>query len=287
MKTPFMETSNRLVKEIYLPRDKFSKKGDYGKLLVIGGSDKYTGSAALVSLAAYASGCDLVWNAAPRRAADVMASFSPDIMAFPLKGDYLNKSHTKPVLKLSERADAIVIGNGLGMEKETMAAVLEIISKIEKPMVIDADAIKALTPKNHKILDGRDAVLTPHAYEMSVFSGKDVDLDLQKRIQLVTEFSSSLDVVIVLKGDTDVIGAKGKISINKTGNPYMTVGGTGDTLAGICGALISRGTDVFGAACVATFLNGLAGDMCAKDWGEGLTASKLIDYIPKAIKTAL
>lgn len=283
MFAPLMETSRALIKEIFLTRSRTSKKGDYGKLLVIGGSDKYTGSAALVSLAAYASGCDLVLNAAPKRAADTMASFSPEIITHPLNGDHLKKNHVKNILNIADWADAVVIGNGLGTDKNTLSAVLKIVSKIDKPVVIDADGIKAFTPKKHKILRGKNLIITPHAYEMFILSGKKIDTDLQNRIDLCRELANSLKVTIILKGDVDVIAADKKIAINKTGNPYMTKGGTGDTLAGICGSLLARGVDLFSAASAAAYINGLAGDLCAKEWGEGLTASKLIDYIPKSI----
>ena len=282
-----METSRKLIKEIFLPRSKTSKKGDYGKLLVVGGSDKYTGSAALVSLAAYSAGCDLVLNAAPKRAADTMASFSPEIITHPLNGDYLKKEHVKIILNLADWADAVVIGNGLGTEKNTMDAVVGIISKTKKPIVVDADGIKSFPPKKHKILAGKDVIITPHSYEMSVFSGKKIDTDLQKRIDLCKDLANSLKITIILKGNVDVIAADGKVAINKTGNSYMTVGGTGDTLAGICGSLLARGVDNFSSASAATMLNGLAGDLCAKEWGEGLTASRMIDYIPKAIMSAV
>ncbi|MBI4177598.1 MAG: NAD(P)H-hydrate dehydratase [Candidatus Aenigmarchaeota archaeon] len=287
MKNHLVETSAKLVKDFYKTRNKTAKKGDYGKLLVVGGSHIYTGSPALVSLAAYASGCDLVWNVAPERAADAMASFSPDIMTHPLKGDYLEKAHVKYILTLSERADAIVIGNGLGRDKDTTKAVLEIISRASKPIVVDADAIKALIPENHKVLRGKNAVLTPHSYEMQMFSCRDVGTELQSRVAVAKELSGSLGITIVLKGNVDVIASNGRVAINKTGNPYMTKGGTGDTLAGVCGSLLARGADSFSAAGAAAYINGLAGDLCAKYWGEGLTAYKMIDYIPKAIKAAL
>ncbi len=283
MPPPFMETSRILIKEIYLPRPKKAKKGDYGKLLVVGGSLKYTGSATLVALAAYASGCDLVTIAAPQRAADAAAFASPDIITHRLKGDNLKKSHAKEILEIAKWADAVVIGNGLGREKDTLDAVVEIVKKLDKPVLIDADGIKALVPKKHGALSGTNAVITPHAYEMSVFSGEDVEDDIVKRAGLAKRFATDLGVTIVLKGNIDIITSGGKVAINRTGNPYMTKGGTGDTLAGVCGALLARGVDPFSAASAAALINGLAGDLCAKELGDGLTASKMINYIPKAI----
>ena len=283
MPGPLLSTSSKLIKDIYLPRSHDSKKGHYGKLLVVGGSSKYPGSPALVALAAYASGCDLVMVAAPESVANTIASFSPDIMICPLKGDVVGKKHVNKIIELAKWADAVVIGNGLGVENDTANAVVELVSKLDKPIVIDADGIKALPPKKHHALSGKNVVVTPHTHEMFIFAGKKVDADVESRVDLAKKLSLPLKITIILKGNVDVIANGNNTAINKTGSPYMTVGGTGDTLAGICGSLLARGVDLFSASSAAAFINGYAGELCARDFKEGLTASKIIDYIPKAI----
>jgi NAD(P)H-hydrate epimerase len=127
-------------------------------------------------------------------------------------------------------------------------------------------------------------VITPHSIEFSVLSGIKPPEDLKKRIKLVKKTASQLNCIIALKGYVDLISDGKKVSVNKTGNPYMTVGGTGDTLAGICGSLLARKVDPFEAACAACYINGKAGDLAAKRLGEGFLASDLIDEIPKVIK---
>jgi len=270
-----------ILKQIYKPRPEWSHKGDFGHLLVIGGSKKYSGSPAFNALAAYRSGVDLVTVAAPKRAADIIASFSPDLITHPLDGDYFDDGHLKEVLQLAKNAKAVAIGGGLERERDTVIAVRKFLKKIELPCVIDADAIYAIDKKS---FIKRNFVLTPHSNEFFVLTGIQPETDIERRIVLVKNVATQLGCVIALKGHFDVISDGMRTAINNTGNPYMTVGGTGDTLTGICGALLARGVDPFEAACAACFINGMAGNLAARKYGEGLMASDLINEIPNVLK---
>jgi NAD(P)H-hydrate epimerase len=270
-----------ILKQIYKPRPDWCHKGDFGHLLVIGGSRKYSGSPAFNALAAYRSGVDLVTVAAPRRAADIIASFSPDLITHPLDGDYFDDSHLKEVLELAKSANAVVVGGGLERYKSTLIAVRKFLKKIELPCVIDADAIHAIKKKS---IIKRNFVITPHSNEFFVLTGIQPETDIERRVAMVKNVATQLGCVIVLKGHIDVISDGMRTAINKTGNPYMTVGGTGDTLTGICGALLARGVDPFDASCAACFINGMAGDLAARRYDEGLMASDLIDEIPNVLK---
>jgi len=274
--------SKKLIKKIFKPREKWSHKGDFGSLLVIGGSKRYSGSPAFNALAAYRTGVDLVTIAAPRRAADIIASFSPDLITYPLEDDHLNETHLDDIFVLAEDSDAVTIGGGLERNKETLITVKRILKGLTSPCVIDADAIHAVAT-NKKILR-KNFVIMPHANEFFVLTGKRTETNLKKRVDVVKREASKLNCIITLKGYVDVISDGKKVAINKTGNPFMTVGGTGDTLTGICGALLARKVDPFDAACAACFINGLAGDLAAKKFGEGLIASDLINEIPNVIK---
>lgn len=272
-----------VLKEIKKSRPKWSHKGDFGRLLVIGGSKKYTGAPALAALAAMASlrsGADLVTVAAPERAADVIARFSPNLITEPFKGPFFRKKHLKDVLKLSEKYDAVLTGSGLGMEKETEEFVVKLVEKIRKPCVVDADAIKALRKK--RLAD--NFVLTPHAYEFYHISGSKPKQDLVGRAKLVGDFSRRCGAVILLKGPVDIISDGRETGMNKTGNPYMTTGGTGDVLAGICGGLLAQKMNPFRAACAAAYITGKAGDLAAKEKGSGLVATDVIEKIPDIVK---
>ena len=276
-----IEVNKKILKKIFKKRDKWCHKGNFGHLLVIGGSKKYSGSPAFNALAAYRSGVDLVTVVAPKRSADIIASFSPDMIVYPLTGDYLNKSHLKDIFLFSQDVDAVAIGGGLERNKETIETIVEILDNLTVPCVIDADAIHAVT-KNKKVLRN-NFVITPHENEFFVLSGVKPKTDLKSRISLVKRIAKELNCVIALKGHIDVISDGKKVGLNKTGNPYMTVGGTGDVLTGICGGLLARGVDPFEAACAACYINGRAGDLAAKKFKEGLIASDLIEEIPKVI----
>jgi hydroxyethylthiazole kinase-like uncharacterized protein yjeF len=150
------------------------------------------------------------------------------------------------------------------------------------PCVIDADAIHAVA-LDKEVLKNKRFVITPHAHEFKLLSGVDVNTDLRKRIIAIKKVARDLKTTIILKGHVDIISDVKRTATNKSGSAYLTKGGCGDTLAGICGALLARGVDTFTAACAATYINGRAGELAAKKFGEGLLATDLIDSIPDAI----
>src|SRR3989338_5914330 len=147
-----MKPSPDLLKQIYRRRPENSRKGDFGKLLVVGGSREYAGAPALVGLAALKAGCDLVSVASPKRAADIVASFSPNLITYPLQGDYLDREHFKTIEKI--QADAIVFGNGLGKNSQKLC---QEMFKIKKSCILDGDALKFIDRKLSP-----NFVLTPH-----------------------------------------------------------------------------------------------------------------------------
>jgi hydroxyethylthiazole kinase-like uncharacterized protein yjeF len=269
--------------EIYKKRDPWSHKGQFGRLVVIAGSKRHTGSACFVGMAAYRAGCDLVYVVSPERAADVAANYSPNLITEPLFGDRLSKEHVEKIVSMIKevRATALAIGPGLGREKVTLEAILDLILLVNIPMVIDADAIRAVANGKY-VLKGKNAVLTPHADEFRELTGISVK-NLEERKKFVTEEANKLNEVILLKGHVDVISDGHKVALNKTGTPYMTKGGCGDILTGICGALLARGVNAFDAACAAAYINGKAGELAAKNYKEGMLATDMIQNIPRVI----
>ena len=126
----------RKLKACYPSKRDWSHKGDFGRLLVVGGSLKYSGAPALSALSALAAlrgGCDLVTIAAPERAANIIASFSPDLIAEPLKGDVFSNRHVRHILGMAKQNDAVVIGGGLGRRKETVSFVRNLITRLDRP----------------------------------------------------------------------------------------------------------------------------------------------------------
>ena len=286
-----IQVTKTILKNIYKERPSGVRKYDYGLLLVIGGSEFYSGPPALSALAAFKSGVDMVRIIAPKRAADIIASFTPDLAAYPLKGDWLKKEHLATLLTLTESAKAVsrgktavVIGGGAGRSEETQETILEYLSQISLPVVIDADAIHALG-KNPEIIKGKPFLITPHSYEFFVLTKKEIyQLPEEEKIKIVFQEASRLQTTILLKGPTDIISDGKEVALNKTGSPYMTVGGTGDTLAGIAGALMARGITPFEAGQAAAYINGKAGAISGKKLGEGVMAADLIEAIPEVIK---
>jgi len=285
------EVTKNILKKIYKVRSPESKKYDFGLLIVIGGSEFYSGSPALSAMAAFRAGVDMVRIIAPKRAADIIASFSPDLAAYPLEGKWLGKKHLATLIEMTEGAKevahgktAVVIGGGVGRSEETQNVILEYLEKVSVPVVIDADAIHAVSKKPEIIL-GKPFLITPHTYEFFVLTGREVyKLPEEEKIRAVLEGAARLKTTILLKGRTDIISDGKEVALNKTGGPFLTVGGTGDTLAGICGAILARGIDPFLAAQAAAFINGLAGEIAFKKLGEGLVATDLIEAIPEVIK---
>lgn len=282
--------TKKILNKIYKKRPENSKKYDFGLLIVIGGSEFYSGSPALSAMAAFRAGVDMVRIIAPKRAADIIASFSPNMATYPLEGKWLEKKHLPTLIEMTESAQivsngktAVVIGGGMGRSEETQEAILEYLSQIDVPVVIDADAIHALS-KNPEIISGKDFLITPHTYEFFILTKKEVyKLPEKEKIRIVKEKAKEFNTTILLKGRTDIISNGKEVILNKTGTPYLTTGGTGDTLAGICGALLARGVGPFLAAQAGAFINGKAGEIVAKRIKESLLATEVIKAIPEVL----
>lgn len=282
--------TKQILKDIYKNRPPEVHKYDYGLLLVIGGSEFYSGSPALSAMAAFKAGVDMVQIIAPKRAADIIASFSPNLAAYPLKSEKLIKDDltvllamTKAGQAVSKGKTAVVIGGGAGRSEETQEVILEFLSQISCPAVIDADAIHAVA-KNPNIISDKNFLITPHTHEFFVLTGKEIlSKNQEEREKLVLEESKRLGATILLKGGIDIISNGKEIALNMTGSPYMSVGGTGDVLAGICGSLIAQGVPVFEAAQAAAYISGKAGEIVAKKLKESLSATDVIEAIPKVL----
>lgn len=286
-----LEVTKNILKDIYKSRPSDSHKYDFGLVLVIGGSDFYSGSPAFSAMAAFRSGAGMVKIIAPERAANIIAGFSPNMAAYPLNNKWLVKEHLATLISMTESAKtvskgrtAVVIGGGMGRTEETQETILEYLSQVDVPTVIDADAIHALAQKP-ELISGRNFLITPHTYEFFVLTKRQVYQSTdQEKIKAVQEEARRLKTTILLKGKLDIISNGEEIAIDKAGTPQMAVGGTGDSLAGVCGALMARGVDCFQAAQASAYINGKAGEQAAKKFGDGMTATDLIEMIPEIIK---
>lgn len=272
----------RNLEKIYSKRNSWVHKGDFGYVLIVSGSGIYSGSPVFNAMAALRAGADLVNVIGHRRAMDIAATFSPDIITHPLDGE-LSVKHVKAIIDLAKKFNSLIIGGGLKRNEETFKAVREIIRNISLPIVIDAEAIRAIA-KDKKILKGKNAIITPHNEEFRILTGESITADMEDREAKTLKWAKILGTIILLKGHIDVISDGQKVVLNKTGSSYMTKGGFGDTLSGICGALLARRIRPFAAATAAAYINGKAGELAVKDFGEGVLASDVLCYITKVIK---
>jgi NAD(P)H-hydrate epimerase len=270
------------LKALYPKRNTNSHKGDFGYVLIVAGSKMYSGSPIFNAMAALRSGADLVTVVGHKRAMDIASGFSPDIITWPLEGE-LHLSDFAQIREMSKKFDVVVMGGGLSRTRETYDAICEIVENLDLPMVLDAEAIRAIGTKT-EIIKNKGIILTPNVPEFEILTGEMVAESLEERKAQVQGWAKYFGVVIALKGAPDIISNGKIVAINGNGNSFMTKGGFGDTLSGICGALVARQDDLFLAAQAACYLNGKAGDLATKKFGEGLLASDILDYIPEAIR---
>jgi len=268
----FVERGDRLA----LSRAADSHKGDQGEVLVVGGGP-YTGAPALAAQAALRGGADLVRVACPESVARTVQGYEEGLIVRGLDGDRLGPRHVERLLDLAAEHDAVVLGPGLGDARKTRDAVGRFLAEFGGVAVVDADALSAIPG------EGGDGTLvcTPHQGELVEMGGPSAE-DWRERADAVEAFAADLGYVMLVKGAYDVVSDGEVTRVNRTGNPGMTVGGTGDVLAGVAGALACTEPPV-DAAAVAANVTGRAGDMAVDDrGGYGLLATDLLDHVPAA-----
>jgi len=268
-----------------------SHKGDYGHILILAGSSRFSGAALLCGESALRSGAGLVTLGIPKSINLPLIKSKPkELMTLPLpetnEGTLSLKAFEK-ISALLKNTDVLIIGPGLGRNKSTYALVKKIMRKTGQAKVLDADALNALSGhleilKSHK----GQLILTPHQKEMSRLFGITTGVIKNNRKLIAKKFAKHYNSVIILKGHNSIVtdGARG-FYINRSGNPGMATAGSGDVLSGIVGAFLAQGLDAFKAAKYAAYIHGLAGDLAAEEKTEmGLIASDIIERIPDALK---
>lgn len=260
-------------------------KGDSGRVLVVGGGP-FTGAPALSALAAYSVGADLVHLAVPSVAYEVVASFSPSFIVHRAGEAVLGSGEVPAILERAEDMDALIVGPGAGLNPVTLKAMRKVLAAVRSPAVVDADGLKAVA-EDLTCLEGRKVVLTPHAGEFEVLRGERLRGGMEDRVAAAEAFSKEWDVCLTVKGPVDIITDGERTKLNKTGCPAMTVGGTGDVLAGAVGGLIAKGMEPFDAARLGAWITGTAGEWAFARLSYGLTASDVASLIPEILKAHL
>ncbi|MCX5710151.1 MAG: NAD(P)H-hydrate dehydratase [Candidatus Omnitrophica bacterium] len=265
-------------------------KGDFGHVFILAGSPRYSGAAVLCAEAAIRSGAGLVTLGIPKGINNAVMKIKPkEVMTLPLpetKEGALSSSSLKKIKDFAKRADVIVIGPGLGLDKSTQVLVRKVVRAVRKPIVIDADGLNALAG-NLGILP-TSVIMTPHPGEMARLTGKSIKYIQANRSAAAKKFAGEHKSVLVLKGHKTVVcGGKNKAYINNTGNPGMATAGSGDVLSGMIAGFLGQGLSAFDAAKYGVYLHGLAGDLAAKEKTQlCLVASDIIDKIPQAVKAS-
>ncbi|UCH04427.1 MAG: NAD(P)H-hydrate dehydratase [Candidatus Thorarchaeota archaeon] len=271
------------------PRRAAANKGDFGRILVVGGSNVYSGAPALTGMAALRTGADLVSVLVPESVVNAVRSYSPNLMVASLRTEILLQENVDTVLEESKNQDVVALGPGLGIDSETVSAVRTMSEKLGrsgKRMVIDADGLKALAGSEIRFTS-ENAVLTPHWGELTILLEEkpDESPELQDRIEASLRASVKYDSVILLKGPVDVVARPdGFYKLNRSGVPAMTVGGTGDVLTGIVATLLAQGKGAFFAATAGAYVSGRAGELAFKNLGDHITPTDCIDRIPEAMR---
>jgi len=271
-------------------RKKDTHKGDYGHLLIIGGSPGLTGAVCLAGISALRSGCGLVTIGIPETLNHIIEIKLTEVMSLPLpetEEHFISEKAVDKVLKfINEKIDAVLIGPGISLNSETKKFVNKIITEIDKKLIIDADALKIIS-ENIDIIKKLKVkpVLTPHPGEMKYLTGFEISYIQKNRKEIAEKFAREYNVVLVLKGYRTVVTDEKNTYINLTGNPGMATAGSGDVLAGIIGSFLAQREDEFISAKYGVLIHGLAGDFAVKEKGEiSLIASDIIEKLPFVFK---
>lgn len=277
------------LKWFYPKRKPDSYKRQNGVVTVIAGSSEYIGAPALVGFGAFRTGADLIFILTTSDIRKTVSSYAPDFITIPAAEGEVTPNDIEDIFNHHRtKGSAYVIGPGMIDSQITKDTLLEFLkSKESRQVVIDASALSSMEEEHLFLLKFHQAVLTPHKGEFRKIFKKQLSGDVDKDAEIVSEVAAKWKTTIVLKGQRDIV-SNGKITkINKTGHPGMSVGGTGDVLTGIIGALLAVNIDPFLASCLGIYISGAAGELAAKDYGDGLMASDIPNYINRVIERAL
>ena len=265
-------------------RNPWGHKGSFGKVLLLCGSRGFTGAAYLSTMGALRVGAGLVYLGVPESiyAIEAVKLNEPVVFPLPEEGGKLSKEAISRILERLPAMDAVLLGCGLGVSEGTLAVVRAVLDHATCPVVLDADGINVLSG-HMDVLRGRKnpTILTPHDGEF-IRAGGNLGDD---RMASAAEFAAENGCILLLKGHRSCI-TDGNIGyLNRTGNPGMAVGGSGDVLAGIIAGLLGQGIKPLKAAACAAWLHGAAGDLCASELGQqGMLPTDMLNALLRLLK---
>lgn len=266
-----------------LPRD--THKHRRGTLVIVGGSEGLGGAVRLAGAGALRGGCGLVRVGVPQSLRAECAS-DASLMVQGLPGTLAGGFAFRALNELTawiNTAEACVLGPGLGRQEETVAMVRALVPRLHRPLVIDADALNALSPLG--MTRPPHAVWTPHAAEAARLLGVSAEAVEADRPGAARALVQRCGGVVILKGQATLIADAQRTRVNRTGNPGLARGGSGDILAGLIGALLAGGMPPFEAAAAAVWLHGTAAERAALRCGErGMQLQALLDELPGILR---
>lgn len=273
------------VKSVFPKRKDNSHKGDYGKIMVIGGSVGMAGAVAMSAKAALRCGAGLITAAIPASINNIIQEKIDEVMTIPLPedGGRISKSAAERLARRANVCDAVLFGPGLGRSDSLTDFAEEFLPLLTVPTVIDADGLFAVSKLPELLSNCRaEIIMTPHSHEMGYLTGKTAEEVEKDRFGVAASFAAKNGITLILKGHHTIITAPdGDSTVNATGNSGMAGAGSGDVLSGIITALVARGMLPYDAAVSAVFLHGLAGDFAAEKLGkDAMCAGDIINAIP-------
>ena len=267
------------------PRPVEGHKGLFGRVLVVGGNEDMIGAPVFAGTAALRLGSGLVQIAVPRSNLAICLSITPELV-----GLGLGKPAAETELwKAAEKADAIVLGPGLGQSRAARDRLRRLV-RMDKPMVVDADGLNLIAAeKKWPAYFKARAVLTPHPGEMErlakLIGRSEVPTDEAGRIHLATQAASAFGQIIVLKGHRTIVTDGRRVYVNTTGDSTLSKAGTGDVLSGMIGCLLGQKMEPFDAAILGVHLHGVAGEIAGKRWGRRCALARdVIEMISQAVR---
>jgi NAD(P)H-hydrate epimerase len=277
-------------------RSRDAHKGDFGRVLIVGGSRGMVGAVALAANSALRGGCGLATFAAPESVQLAVATLCPCATSIALscnRAGALSEPAVQETLDAAAGCDVIAVGPGFAIAPVQTAIVMALLAQ-DKPVVIDADGLNNLAAThNWPALRRCPLVLTPHPGEFSRLTGKSVEkIQADRKVCAVAaavewtgKKAGSAELALVLKGAGTIVTDSRRVYVNASGNPGMATGGSGDVLTGLTAAMLAQGLSPFDAAVLAVHIHGRAGDLAVRDLGEAsLIASDLVDYLPRALR---
>lgn len=278
------------VKKLLRKRAASSHKGENGRVLIIGGSADYYGAPILAAKAALRAGADLVYLYVPECNFEVTRAAAPDFIVMKYKGDYFSPRAASDIIEFGKTCDAVLMGPGMGalgeLKEGAVDGVIEVLKGLRIPTVLDSLAIFALK-KVRKFPLEQDVLITPHHNEFANLVDRDIRIsesDTQSVI-LLRSIAMDLHLNVILKGHVDLVASdEGDVVKSCTGNAGMTVGGTGDVLAGIAVGLLAQRNNAFLVARAAAWACGEAGDKAFRRFGNGLIASDVAEEVGGVLK---